>query len=437
MKTYLRNLFESVSQSLWLMPALSISLAVFMAYAMLQWEGTIDSDWKDFPFVLRSGREASLAIVSAIVGSLITVAGVTFSITIVSLTLASSQFGPRLLRNFLQSRASQFTLGALVGSFVYGILIMPGIDEHWVASEAHPSVSLMIALACFCVCMIVYYIHHVATSIQADSLVSVVYRELECRIEMLRKREDKRPKVDTPEWNGRSLEVKAERSGYVTAIDCEGALEGASQRDLRVRFFKRAGKFVAKGEPLAAVFGESESKAAAKMVREWVFVGEKRTPEQDLEFLVDQLVEVALRAISPGINDPNTALVCIDYLAAAMRQLSERDLPPCYYLDTEDAERVYCPQTDYDGLVNGVFDQLRQSGRSYPEIVIRLIESLESIARSLPEGDVRLAALQRQWEQLAEGHDTCDKDSSKDRADVVRSLDSCKSALAARRSVGG
>ncbi|MDQ8188405.1 DUF2254 domain-containing protein [Pelagicoccus sp. SDUM812002] len=432
MKTYLRNLFESVSQSLWLMPSISISLAVLMAYLMLSWEESIESEWEAFSFVLRSGREASLAIVGTLVGSLITVAGVTFSITIVSLTLASSQFGPRLLRNFLQSRASQFTLGALVGSFVYGILIMPGIGEDWVAGEAHPSVTLMIVLACFCVCMIVYYIHHVATSIQADALVAAVYNELEQHIEDLSERSEAEVERGSPNWKGESFEIRSHRSGYVTAIDCGRTLEWAAKEGLQVRFTKRAGKFVAKGETLVEVFGDVDTEAALKKVKEVVFVGSKRTPEQNLEFLIDQLVEVAMRAISPGINDPNTALVCIDYLAAGIRQLSDRELAPSYRLDEKGTARVYYPQTDYEGLVNDAFDQLRQSGRDYPEIVIRLIESLTSIASSLPSNDPRRKVAQAQFEQLVEAHRDNEGISSMDRADVNRCVDSFERTIASK-----
>lgn len=432
MKTYLRNLIETVSQSLWLMPSISISLALVAAYLMLKWERAIDSGWEQLSFVLRSGPEASLAIVGTLVGSLITVAGVTFSITIVSLTLASSQFGPRLLRNFLQSNASQLTLGALVGSFVYGVLIMPGIGEDWQVGEAHPSVMLMIALACFCVCMIVYYIHHVATSIQADALVAAVYEELEQRIESLPERSGRVLERAAPNWAGKSIKILSHRSGYVTAASCEGALSWAKECNLQVRFMKRAGKFVSKGEVLVEVFGDVDKADAIDKVKEVVFIGSKRTPEQDLEFLVDQLVEVAMRAISPGINDPNTALVCIDYLGASIRLLSDRELPRCYYTDTDDKPRIYCPQTDYEGLVNDSFDQLRQSGRDYPEIVMRLMESLTSIVASLPLNDPRRKASQNQFEQLVEGHRFSEGIATKDKSDIQRCVECFERTLDSR-----
>ncbi|MDQ8200393.1 DUF2254 domain-containing protein [Pelagicoccus enzymogenes] len=434
MKTYLNNLFERVSQSLWLMPAMSITLAMVSAYGMLYWEGLGLGTWEDVPLVYRSGRETSLAIVGAIVGSLVTVAGVTFSITIVSLTLASSQFGPRLLRNFLRSPSSQVTLGALIGSFVYGILIMPAMDDGWEAGKAHPSVTLMIVLACVCVCLIVHYIHHVATSIQADSLVACVYRELESKIEALPERETEEEGSQQPEWGKADFVVRAKRSGYLTAIDQEGLLETAKKGNARISVPKRAGHFVAKGEVVAEVFGDVNEASVSKSISDAIFLGDKRTPEQNLEFLVDQLVELALRAISPGINDPNTAIVCIDYLSAALLQVRSKSLPPACLVDDEGELRVYCLQTTYDGLINEAFNQLRQAGAAYPEIVIRIVNSLERIGVGLAPDDKRVPSLAKQLSQIVQmesssAHPRVDGD----REDIAAAIARCQKVFAGHR----
>lgn len=429
MKTYLRNLFESFSQSLWLMPAASIAMAMLAAYLMLNWEATNIGEWQEIPLINRSGRDTSLAIVGAIVGSLITVAGVTFSITIVSLTLASSQFGPRLLRNFLQSRSSQITFGALIGSFVYGILIMPAMDEAWESGQAHPSVTLMIALACACVCLIVHYIHHVATSIQADSLVASVYRELERKIDSLPDRDA--TEEEEPDFQNGTVacRVLAERSGYLTAVDYCGLAKIASETETQFVLPRRPGHFVARGELVAEVFGRSVDEKTKSRIEGGIFIGDKRTPEQNPEFLVDQLVELALRAISPGINDPNTAIVCLDYLSAAMLQMATKSLPKSLTKDEEGTPRVFCPQTDFAGMIEDAFDQLRQSGESYPEIVIRIVESLRRIGEGLKDGDSRKRCLGRQLDQIAESEKRNASRTAKDRNDIDEAIERCRLAL--------
>ncbi|MDQ8202940.1 DUF2254 domain-containing protein [Pelagicoccus sp. SDUM812003] len=430
MKTYLRNLFETVSQSLWLMPAVSIALAMGTAYGMLYWEDLGLGDWEDLPLINRSSRETSLAIVGAIVGSLITVAGVTFSITIVSLTLASSQFGPRLLRNFLRSGSSQVTLGALIGSFIYGILIMPAMDENWEAGKAHPSVTLMILLACVCVCLIVHYIHHVATSIQADSLVASVYRELERKIDTLQEREEEDEDSRPPNWTGPCSAICARRSGYLTAIDQEGLASVAKEQDARILILKRAGHFAAKGEVIAKVYGAETNSSYSKSISEAIFLGDKRTPEQNLEFLIDQLVELALRAISPGINDPNTAIVCIDYLSAALLQVTGKSLPKSKIEDESGELRVYCPRSTFEGLVDDTFNQLRQSGVAYPEILIRIANSLERLGAGLKPSDERKKNLRKQLDQIVEREkSTANPRTAGDREDIDTAIASCRKVL--------
>lgn len=402
------------------MPAVSIAVAIAAAYWMLEWEAGLESGLPDVPFIYHSGRDASLAIVGTIVGSLMTVAGVTFSITIVSLTLASSQFGPRLLRNFLRSWPSQVTLGALIGSFVYGILIMTGMDDAWDSGDAHPSVSLMIFLACVCVSLIVFYIHHVATSIQADELVASVYLELESAIDSFAEREgiETPPEESPTDWGDPLLDFRAPRSGYVTAINCEGLCKWAEKTNGKIRFLLRPGQFVARGECVAYGFDCEDEDSFSEEMGESLFVKGKRTPEQDLEFLVDQLVEVALRAISPGINDPNTAVICIDYLAAALCQLKDKSFPSRYILDSDRNVRLFVPYTDFEGIVDEAFNQLRQCGASYPDILIRLLKSLCSISHSLHPFDSRQDVLRSQFDQLVEAYEADESLLSKDRRDI-------------------
>lgn len=430
MNTKLKNLYESVRQSLWLVPALSIFLALLLSFFMAFLEKDWAKGWSDLPFIYTSGSEASLAVLGTITSSLITVAGVTFSITIVSLTLASSQFGPRLLRNFLRSFPSQLTLGALIGSFVYGILVMPGIDSEWQSGQAHPSISLMIVLAIVCVCLLVYYIHHVATSIQADTLIAAVYRELEQKIDAL---PDRKVVIDQAgeeiSWDGETTRLSSWRSGYVTAIDGKSLLSWAMERGTALNIKKHPGQFIVRGELLAEAEGTVDGDALEEALREDLYIQAKRTPEQDLEFLISQLVEVALRAISPGINDPNTAITCIDYVAAALGQLSGKELPAPLLRGKDGIDRVFCPQSSFGDLTANAFDQLRYCGCDYPEIVVQLLDSLTRIASFLEGGDARLKPLRHQLEKLAELVDCDCETRAKDADGLDAAFKRCRSAL--------
>lgn len=435
MKTRLRNLWEWLRQSLWLVPALCIGAAAALAAAMIQLDDAMGEASDDGFFLYKSGADASLALAGAITSSLITVAGVTFSITVVTLTLASSQFGPRLLRSFLRSFPSQFTLGALVGAFVYGLLVMRSVGPDWEEGNAHPSMSVMILLATLCVGLLIYFIHHVAVSIQADTLIAGVYREFEDAIDALEDFELPSPEqgyVPQPEPAGERHPLVAWKSGYILAFDRKGLAEWARRHGCLAIVDARAGSFVARGSRFAKIEfppGQRMDEPALCELKRYIYLGEKRTPEQDFEFLADQLVEMAMRALSPGINDPNTALICLDFLAAALVQLSRKRFPPPLQRDEDGQPRAWIPYTDFEGVANNCFDRIRQQSSGHPSVLIRAGESLERVARCLPRGSGRARVLAIQARQLRE-HAKQENLTSKDREDVERALGQCERAIA-------
>ncbi|MCZ7563462.1 MAG: DUF2254 domain-containing protein [Burkholderiales bacterium] len=361
-----------------------------------------------------TGPEGARALLSTIAGSAITVAGLVFSITMVVLNTASSQFGPRLMRNFMQHNGTQVVMGLFVGTFVYCLLALAAVrSEAGAAFVPQTAVAGGVVLGITAFALLIYFIHHVSRFVQAAHVIDDVAGNLEesvCASFPERAPGARRAAPDDELEAGRApgkaqrdeLAIEAPRSGYVQAIDVAGLVEVARERDLLIRLAHRPGQFLIAGRPLAWVSPATAVDAAlAARVAGALVTGRERTSTQDPEFAVHQLVEVALRALSPGINDPYTALNCIDRLASALALLAKRALPSRYSRDASGRVRLVCVPLTYGGMVDAAFDQIRQAARGTPAVLFRLLEAIASIADGdLPE-PLR-AALQRQVEALHE-----------------------------------
>jgi len=404
MKTRLLNLWESLRTSFWFIPALMVFSAIGLSFVMVaidRW-GELAA-YRIFGLLYTGGPEGARSILSTIAGSMITVAGVVFSITIVALTLASSQFGSRLLRNFMQDRGNQVVLGTFIATFIYCLLVLRSVRT--VGTQVFvPSISVTFAivLALANVGILIYFIHHVSTSIQADHVISTVYHELEEQMQRLfpeelghesEESENKRVRPQ-PEEGGyhQADHIAASKSGYLQAIDSSGLLDIAKENDFLIYLQHRPGEFIVAGSTLVVVkCTEQIDESLAGQIINLFIVGAQRTPEQDAEFAIHQLVEVAIRALSPGINDPFTAMACIDRLGSALCYLSNRAFPSPYRYGDEGKLRVIAKPVTFAGITNAAFDQIRQYGRSSVAVTIRLLETLKMIAAQVRHPDQREA----------------------------------------------
>ncbi len=323
---------------------------------------------------------------------MMTIASVTFSITIVALQLASSQFGPRLLRNFMRDRGNQVAIGTFIATFTYCLLVLRTVNgteqDEFVP---HISVSVGLVLALISLGVLIFFIHHSAESIQAENVIASVSDDLHMAIDRLYperlgkgpdERADKRPKPKLPDgFEQQSRAIPACRSDYLQAIDVERLLREAKERDLVVSIDHRPGKFIFKGNSLARVWPPDRlDDELEEAIRGLFYFGRRRTLVQDVEFAVDQLVEVAVRALSPGLNDPFTAMTCVDRLGAALCSLSERVIPsPCRY-DEDGKLRIVTDRSTVAGIMDASFDQIRQAVRSIPAVAIRMFEAIIAVA---------------------------------------------------------
>ena len=404
MKTKIIIFLEILRGSFWFIPALMVIAAMVIAFSMVILDRHLSIDTLRFyGFMYATSPEGARSVLSTIAGSMITVAGVIFSITIVALNLASSQFGPRLLRNFMQDRWTQFVLGTFVSSFIYCLLVLRSVytvgEDSFVPSF---SFNFAVLLAFLNVGVLIFFIHHIATSIQADEVIASVSRQLQRVHGRIFTEEQKQevgdivaPIAELQKENVAhyfTQAIAARKNGYVQAIVFDELLLAAIDNNYLIRVIVKAGQFVVDGSTLGIVSSEKEADdTAMQRLAEPFIIGEQRTSQQDAEYSIHQLVEVAVRALSPGINDPYTALDCIDKLGAALCFLTTRELPGENCFDDEGKLRLIIKPFTFDGMVNASFDQIRQYGSTSVAVTIRLLEMLTIIATQTTRAEQRQA----------------------------------------------
>jgi uncharacterized membrane protein len=393
----LRALWDAIRNSLWPIPAL-MGLAAALLEPVATWiDGRLGSGPDEsFPrLIYVSEPDQAREILATILTSMITMASLVFSITMVVLTLAASQFGPRLIRNFMGSRQTQLVLGAFVLTIVYCLLLLASVG--WREGEGpfpYLSVTVAIALALLSVGLLVYYLHALATSIMSETLIEAVGEELDQGIGELRPLDQgDDPEAVLPE----DFEIEAHFSapgtaGYVQAIEFRDIVEAARSADALVGLHFRAGDFVTEtGKDIGIYPSGKATPELARAVTQAISVGVHRTPVQDPEFSIRHLVEIAVRALSPGINDPYTAVAAIDRLSASLARLMAKALPQGVFRDPRGTVRVICPRATYATLLSASFDQIRQNGADKPLILIHLLEAIVRIGRCARTEEQRVA----------------------------------------------
>jgi uncharacterized membrane protein len=315
------------------------------------------------------------------------VAGVVFSITILVLQLASQQFGPRMMRNFIRDIGTQLSLGAFVATFVYSILALQSVSDPPNAFVPHLSTSVAVALAIVDVGVLIYFIDHVAISIQLTSVVSGIARDFRTTLAQLQTNEWQLvpllPEPSTIDALRDSTDlgatITAQSSGFLQAVGHKHLLAIATESGAVVRLLHRPGHFVVAGQPLARVLPATALGPVSRALVKAHIVGPNRTLTQDPGFAIDQLVEVALRALSPAVNDTFTALNCIDWLGDCLCRAYAQQLPSGVYCDADGHVRVVEPVITHERLLKGATDKIRQAGRGMPAVLIRQLENFQKI----------------------------------------------------------
>ncbi|MGA7966473.1 MAG: DUF2254 domain-containing protein [Gammaproteobacteria bacterium] len=406
MRSRLLRLWFDLRTNFWFVPGLCLIAAVLLAAGMMALDHGVHGTWP-FPLLWLQIHDPATArtVLATIASSMITVVSLVFSLTMVVLVLASSQFGSRLVQTFIGNRSTQWVLGLFVGTFLYCLLVLfleRSAQEGTFAAQFSSTAAL--ALAALSVLVLVFFFHDVAQNIQAESVIASVSRQLDAAVERLMPAGDDAPagagEPDVEALPPERMRVVAIEEGYLQGVDYEGLAELAREFGAVILVSWRPGEFVIRGGTLAVVRSEKplEPQAAARVQRYFVF-GLRRSPLQDVEYAIFQLVEVAVRALSPGVNDPFTAMACIDRLGAGIARLATRRAAPGEYRDAEGVVRVRAKTLPFPGYVHAAFSQIRQHARGDVAVLGRLLLTLTVLAPHL-EGDIRRVALRDQADMV-------------------------------------
>ena len=389
----LRKLLADLGETFWLVPALLALAGVLGAIGAVELDrsGWLPSWLIDNAWIYNGGGTGARTLLGAVAGSMIGVAGTVFSITIAGLSLAAGQMGPRLLRNFTRDRGNQISLGAFLGTFSYALMVLRTVrtqDEG--EFIPHLSLTVGILLAFVCVGMLVYFVGHMAGRINVDTVVQLVSEDMHSALQRLTFDEPQPGPPPVVFWRT-ATPVIDPRRGYLQHLDGDSLADWAAEHDTVIRLLVRPGDYVFPGTPIAVQTRPLEETQAAILAA--TALGAERVSSGDLEYAVRQLVEVAVRALSPGINDPHTAISVLDRLGATLCDVVDLHLPSNVWL-RNGRTVLALPGIEYSGLLDAMFHQIRQNAAGDASVLIRLLEVLTAVA-SREKDPARVAELER------------------------------------------
>jgi uncharacterized membrane protein len=376
---------------------LIIALTLGCAGAFLSWlEEAFPSVSAWVPKVLfpsHADPQVAQVILAGIAASIMTVVSIVFAILLMTLTLASMQFSPRIIVSFSRDRVTQWTLGIFLGTFSYCMAALPAARSlpHPFAPVATVLGAMVLALVC--VGLLLFFIHHISRAISVNHIVDRIAEETEAMIDEIMPwphRPNRLNNVEPLRPNPSEVAVSSDQSGYIRFIDMPRVVAIAKHYHVSIRVLRRVGHFVPRGVPFIMVSkgnrltpeGRAELLAAFDL-------GPTRTLQQDVEFGVLQIVDIALKAISPAVNDPTTAINCVDQLSRILIHFASREPPEDLLYDPPGIVRASIGWIHFDRLLNAAFDQIRMYSKGDVAVSLRLLRALGDIAASTPDPEFR------------------------------------------------
>lgn len=380
MQDRLRHYWMILRGNLWFVPMLMSIAAVALAVLLLTHRDLLPDGAVELWLVYSGDPESARQLLGALLSGIITMTSLVVSITVVVLTLAAGQLGPRLVRNFISDPQTQAVLGLFVATILYLLVVFRSIGGLSSGGIPHLAVSVGTAMSALCLFVLLFFVHKLARSIMYDNVVRDVTRELRTAIDHLLPEAEAsqltaEPAPENTVWIGLG------HDGYIEAIDFDMLVGEARKRGAVLWIKVRPGHFVlARGAHVGVHPPNCCSEELVRAIRNAFIIGAERTPTQDLEYGIRQMVEIALRALSPGINDVFTALAVIDNLTSGLSLIFDRQLEIAAHGDQDGKLRVVRSVTNYDGIVRAAFDQIRQAGQAMPAVLIRLAEGVARLA---------------------------------------------------------
>lgn len=422
---------EALRTNLWIVPVMETVLVIVLFVISYTVDRAAYDGLIRLPsWVLNGTADVARVLLATVAAAIITVVGIVFSITIVALTLASTQFGPRMLRNFVRDPGTQLSLGTFVASFCYAMitLVSVGGGPHG-DFVPHLSITVTLIMTLFDVAVLIFFLNHIATMIQLPVVIANIATTLDDEIAAL----ERGGALGVGAGRGPSHEellahldesgaaIRTPRSGYLQVIRHDVLVKIAAEADAVVQLPYRPGHFVVAGQVIALVWPPEAADSVAERLALGHVTGAYRTLPQDISFGFDQLVEIALRALSPAVNDTFTGMTCVDWIADCLCRISTSWRPQRIRRDADGYIRVIAFQPDFDRLVERTFDTIRQASVGMPAIMIRQLDALAKVIEQTADRKHRTALI-RQAEAIQRSNLATVADPS-DRDDVTQSFE--------------
>ncbi len=390
----LLQLYRHLWTSYWCIPVAFLLLSVALAAATTGIDHVFKESITPAAYYLRAVEpDTARVILSTIAGSIIGVAGVVFSITMVAVSFASGNFGPRLIGNMMRDRGSQVSLGCFIGTFVFSLIALRFVRDGGDGVEAftpYVSIATSMGLALACMGVLIYFIHHVPETINIELIVAKLGRALKSGIESrfrVNYVDVKTPGIDG-DWRDDAdrkdaTEITLAEDGYIQALDVDRLDEIASLNSLYIEILRRPGAFVTNCDPVCAVWHKEDfSRETEARVQACFATGASPTVNQNIEFVADQLVEIIARALSPGVNDPYTAIACINWLKVGILHFAEHETEN----DTFNRhQRVKSKPYMFKDFVTAIFESAIPYIAPNRQVTRHTIDCLEAISEQLTD----------------------------------------------------
>lgn len=384
------NYWERVRSSYWFLPSVMAIASAFIALATVTIDRSTGTDWmQDFVFIWSGGAEGARELLSTLAGSAISVAGVTFSITIVAFSLASSQFGSRVLYNFMRDPGNQIVLGTFVSTFIFCLLVLRTVrSEDFGDFVPHLSITVAILFAIANIGVLIYFFHHVSETVQASYIIRQIAGELQKQTDQVfpsligQEADDPAPQDSIPgDFDTRFAVLRSHGNGYLQVIDNKSLIHVCQKNDLMMRLLVRPGAFLISQEPIAYLYPEDHlDDELEKALIDVFLVGKQQTYQQNIEYSIQQMVEIAVRSLSDAVNDPFTTIMCINWLGAMLAALIENGFPSPYRFDSNGDLRVVVDQpVTFQGIADLIFNPIRQQADDQTIVYLHLLETITGL----------------------------------------------------------
>ena len=382
---------------------LLIALTLGCAGALLSWLEETEpalSAW--VPVVLfpsHSDPQMAQVILGGIATSIMTVVSIVFAILLMTLTLASMQFSPRIIVSFVRDRVTQWTLGMFLGTFCYCLAALPA--AHSAPKPFAPVATVLgsMLLSVICVGWLLYFIHHISQAINVNQIVDRIASETVAMIDELMPHPRRYSRIDNADpinLSAWETTILCENSGYIRYVDTQQLVALAKSYRVKIHVLRRVGQFVPEGVPYLQVYkGERLSAEGVFKLRNAFDFGPSRTLQQDIEFGVLQIVDIALKAISPAVNDPSTAISCVDQLSRILIRFASRNLPLSLLCDPPGMVRVSIAWSDFGRMLDSAFEQIRMYAKTDLAVSLRMMRAFGDIAITLPDPEDRRTLAER------------------------------------------